>query len=268
MSLRAPRTGFRILHPADTSEGRPRLVSAPENVTPHKNRHAGCSGAAVSIGRRCRLRLAFTLVMVVAAPILCWRLGVLQATAQPEPAGEHAQPSAGAEEHAGAEQHAEPASPWELGARVANFAILAGVLVYFLRSPLNKYLGDRREQVRRDLESAVETRKVATEQLVEIDRRLAALPGELEALRARGVQEIADEETRIRQAAEAERERLLEQTRREIDLQLRAAKRELLEEAAELAVGSASDRIKRDITDADQLKLVDRYLGQVGTRQP
>jgi F0F1-type ATP synthase membrane subunit b/b' len=53
---------------------------------------------------------------------------------------------------------------------------------------------------------------------------------------------------------------LLDQARREIDLQVRAAERDLTRRAAELTVGLASDRIKRAITDEDQQRLVDRYL--------
>ena len=92
---------------------------------------------------------------------------------------------------------------------------------------------------------------------------MAALPGELETLKARGQEEIAAEEARIEQAAAAERERLIEQTRREIDLQLRLAQRELVEHASNLAVGLASERIKKNITPDDQTRLVDRYLQQV-----
>ena len=69
---------------------------------------------------------------------------------------------------------------------------------------------------------------------------MEALPAELEALRAQGAREIAAEEARIRAAAAAERERLLEQARREIDLQVRVAERDLVSHAADLAVGVAS----------------------------
>ena len=48
-------------------------------------------------------------------------------------------------------------------------------------------------------------------------QKMAALPGELEALRKTGADEVAAEEARIRQAAEAERARLIEQSTREID---------------------------------------------------
>jgi F0F1-type ATP synthase membrane subunit b/b' len=89
------------------------------------------------------------------------------------------------------------------------------------------------------------------------------LPGELEALRAQGAQEIAAEEARIRAAAAAERDRLLEQARREIDWQAKIAERDLVDHAADLAVGVATERITKSITGDDQLRLVDRYVRQL-----
>jgi F-type H+-transporting ATPase subunit b len=151
-------------------------------------------------------------------------------------------------------------------ARLFNFAILAGVLVYFLRRPIQEYLATRSNQIRQDLVTAADMRRTATAQLEEIQRKLAALPAELEALRTRGAEDIAAEQARIGETAKAERERLLEQTRREIQMRLRVARRELTEHAAQLAVQVAEQRIKRNITSEDQLRLLDRYASQVAER--
>jgi F-type H+-transporting ATPase subunit b len=148
-------------------------------------------------------------------------------------------------------------------ARLVNFAILAGVLVYFLKSPLAGYLSGRSDAIRSDLVNAAETKRAAAAQMEEIDRRMKALPGELDALRAQGAQEIAAEEERIRAAAALERDRLLEQTRREIEWQVKVAERDLVSRAADLAVGVATERIKHHITDDDRQRLVDRYVQQL-----
>jgi F0F1-type ATP synthase membrane subunit b/b' len=55
----------------------------------------------------------------------------------------------------------------------------------------------------------------------------------------------------------------LEQARREIELQTRIAKREILEHAADLSVQLATDRLKREVTPSDQARLAERYLEQV-----
>ena len=83
-------------------------------------------------------------------------------------------------------------------------------------------------------------RKTATAQLDQIQRQLAALPAELEALKVRGAEDIAAEEARIAETAKAEQARLLDQTRREIAMRLRIARRELTEHAAQLAVQVAA----------------------------
>lgn len=175
--------------------------------------------------------------------------------------GEHAQAEHGAEAHG--EEHASE-SPWALIGKLFNFAILAGSLVYLLRSPFAAYLGSRAKTIRADLANAEQTRVAAARQLEEIEARMRALPGEIEALTDRGKREIAAEEARIREAAEAERLRMLEQARREIDLQVRAAERMLRRRAGELAVDVAAERVKRTIGAADHARLVEKYLDQVG----
>lgn len=180
-----------------------------------------------------------------------------------QPAREHASPAT-----EGRESEAPHDSAWSLVARLVNFGILAGTLVYVLRSPLGQYLAARTTEIRQELVTAADMRRAAATQLEEIDRRLNALPAEIDNLKARGVEEIAAEEARIAQAADVERQRLLEQTRREIELQLRAARDELVKHAAELAIGVASDRIKRTITPDDHLRLVDRYVEHVKTSEP
>ena len=148
-------------------------------------------------------------------------------------------------------------------ARLVNFGVLAGALVYFLRAPMATYLSDRGSQIRADLVNATETKREAAAQIEEIDRKMKALPAELEALRTQGAKEIAVEEDRIRAAAAAERDRLLEQARREIDLHVKVAERELVRHAADLAVGVATERIKNSITTDDQKRLVDHYVQQL-----
>jgi F-type H+-transporting ATPase subunit b len=187
---------------------------------------------------------------------------------EPQPTAAGAQPAAPAHaagEAAEEEHHDEGILPTV--ARLLNFAILAGVLIYFLGGPVGSYLAARSTQIRQDLVTAAETRRAAASRLEDIQRQLAALPGELDALRSRGAEDIAAEERRIASTAQAERERLLEQTRREIDMRLRVARRDLTEHAAQLAVDVARARITRTMTREDQLRLLERYAAQVGEQQ-
>ena len=182
------------------------------------------------------------------------------------PASDHSAPAAQADAHASAGSDHEE-SIWPQVGKIFNFAILIGTVVYFGRKPLADYLANRRAQVRSDLVAAEEMKTGAAAQIAEIDAKMQALPAELEALKARGQHEITAEEKRIRELAEAERARLLEQASREIEQRTRLARRELVEHAASLAVGVAQKKISAQITDADQLRLVDRYVAEVKSHE-
>jgi F0F1-type ATP synthase membrane subunit b/b' len=212
---------------------------------------------ACELKNKLRGAALIALFLIIATPVFAQEPGQ-PAKEQPAP-GVTAQP----DEHA-TEEHAEEHSMWAgLLWPTVNFAILVGGLWYFFATPVGNYLRDRHGAIRKDLVEAANIKATAAAQLAEIDKKLQALPGEIEALRTRGAEEIAAEEARIAALASAERERLLEQTRREIEVQLRLAKRELVEHAADLAVQLASERIQHQITPADQQRIVDRYVEDV-----
>lgn len=197
--------------------------------------------------------------VIGAAAIAAW---LLVATPALSLAQEH-QPaeSAAAEAHEGGQEHGGLLSGllWP----TANFIVLCGVLYYFLRTPFTTYLADRSAAIRKDLVEAAAIKATATSQLEAIDAKLKALPGEIEHLRTRGAEEIAAEEQRIAAAAVAERERLVEQTRAEIDLQVRRAKREILEHAADVSMKLATERLQKETSADDHKKVVDRYLSHL-----
>jgi F-type H+-transporting ATPase subunit b len=148
-------------------------------------------------------------------------------------------------------------------AKAVNFAILIGVLLYFLKTPIVQYLKSRGETIRKDLVDAASLRATAEQQLADVRTRLSALPAELDALRRRGEAELAAERGRLADATVREKAKVLDRTQREIDSQLRLARRNLTEHAAELAMTLARKRIERDITAEDQARLIDRYASEV-----
>ena len=213
---------------------------------------------ACELKRKVFLALALGAFLVTALPTAAQEHSPSPVSAEHAPEGEHAATEA---EHGG--EHSITDMLLGLGWPVANFIIFLGVIYHFGNGPLKDYLATRSATIRKDLVEAAELKAAATAQLATVERKLQALPGELTALRARGADEIVAEEKRIATAAAADRERLLEQTRREIDLQVRLAKKGLLEHAADLSVQLATERIKKETTPADQDRLVDTYLNQV-----
>ena len=219
--------------------------------------------AACELKNKLRTAL-FAAVLMTFAP--CALAGQEQPpTAVPAPGAQDVHEADGEHAEAAGEHHDESIGGMIKGMMwpVANFIIFVGVIYYFANQPLKDYLAGRSASIRKDLVEAAELKATATAQLATIEQKLQALPGELDTLRHRGAEDIKAEEARIAAAAAADRERLLEQTRREIELQVRLAKKEILEHAADLSVQLATQRLKTEVTPEDQARLVDRYLDQV-----
>ena len=158
---------------------------------------------------------------------------------------------------------AEGDSPWPFIARLFNFAVLVGLLVYFLRRPIASYLQTRDETIRKGLVEAATLRSTAEKQLSDVRAKQAALPGELETLRRLGQAELSAERARMKVATQQARTQMLERTRRDIDFQFRQARRGLQAHVADLAVALARRKIEAAITPEDQHRIVERYVTEV-----
>jgi len=120
-----------------------------------------------------------------------------------------------------------------------------------------------RGQIRKGLADAAELKASAEAQRADVEARMKSLPGEIDALRIRAPG-MAAEEARIRDAAEAERQRLVTRRGARSTCNCSGAARPHAVRA-DLAVGVATERVKAQITDEDQQRLADRYVAQVKT---
>jgi hypothetical protein len=81
----------------------------------------------------------------------------------------------------------------DLVAKLLNFGILVGILVYFLKTPIAGYLSGRSAQIRQDLITAAEMRRTATTE------RAAGGAGGVEEPRRRGCASRKSPDRRNRQ---------------------------------------------------------------------
>src|SRR5690242_10706641 len=110
----------------------------------------------------------------LAALLLVFALGAAtRAHAATQEAPAAAPQHEGAHAEAGEAEEAHEAGWLPTIAKTFNFAVLVGVLVYFLREPLSTYLNTRVSRVREDLVSAAATRETATRQIAEIHAKLS-----------------------------------------------------------------------------------------------
>ncbi len=147
-----------------------------------------------------------------------------------------------------------------------NSGVLIAVVLYFLLKLVPGRLRAKREGIDRELREAREATAGAEARMKQVEARLAALGGEIEAMRAQAARQSGEEEARIHAALEAERERIVRSAEQEIAAAQSNAERGLKRYASDLAVDRAAERVRLS-ADGDRA-LVDEFLqglaGQIG----
>jgi F-type H+-transporting ATPase subunit b len=145
-----------------------------------------------------------------------------------------------------------------------NFLILAGILYKFLFKPLSTFMEKRAEGIRHSLEEAKRARDEVVRARAEYEESLRAARQEAAALRQQMDREMSEERERLVQQSREEAHRMITQARSEIEQEVRRAKTELRGEAVHLSLTAAERLLRRSLTEADQRRLVEQTIQELG----
>jgi len=148
--------------------------------------------------------------------------------------------------------------------RCFNFALMAGLLAYFVTKPIRKGLKGRTEEIEKTLADAEAAKAAAEAKHKEYSEKLA-----------KATEEIAGITEAIRREGELERDKIIAAAKDMADkIELEAenkaagvvakARIELREEASRLAVELAEDMLKKQVSADDQKRLVEEYMQKMG----
>jgi F0F1-type ATP synthase membrane subunit b/b' len=150
--------------------------------------------------------------------------------------------------------------PAPVGAMLINSGILFFVLFRMGRGPVKEALKKRKQTILQGFEEAGQMKATAGARLAEYEAKLAKID-----------EEIARVRTQMREAAELERKRVLQEANERcermardaqllIEQELKAAREELLRETAKKALKSAEALINAQLNAGDKERLLQDYL--------
>jgi F-type H+-transporting ATPase subunit b len=143
-------------------------------------------------------------------------------------------------------------------------AVLLFVFVgYFLVTGLPKAFRSRRQQLDRQIVEARVATEKAEERLRAVEERLSRLDSEIAAVREQAEHDSVHDETRIKQAMEDEKKKIVASAEQEIASAGAAAERRLRKFAAELAVDRATSRLH--LTEGDDRTLIQEFASSLGS---
>ncbi|HTV06119.1 MAG TPA: ATP synthase F0 subunit B [Acidobacteriaceae bacterium] len=140
-----------------------------------------------------------------------------------------------------------------------NSGIMIGAILWGIFLFVPRMYRKRSERLARELLNARTATAEAGERLAAVEERLSKLDIEIEAIRQQTERDAANDEKRIRESLEAEKQRLLASVDQEIEAAGAAVRRDLKKYAANLAIDRATAELH--ISDADDRELI-RAFGQ------
>lgn len=148
--------------------------------------------------------------------------------------------------------------------RCFNFALLVGLLAYFVTKPIRKGLKTRRDEIEKMLADAEAAKAAAEAKHLEYSDKLAKATEEIEAIAVSIRRDGEVERDKILAAAKEMAVKIEQEADNKAASVVTRARTELREEAARLAVELAEDMLKKQVSAEDQKRLVDEYMQKVG----
>jgi F-type H+-transporting ATPase subunit b len=145
--------------------------------------------------------------------------------------------------------------------------LLFGISMYILAKAafprISAALDKRQHAIEESIDHAEQVRKQADELLEEYRERLREARDQAEEIVARARKAGESREKESQEEAEAKREQLMEQTRRDIELETRRAIQEIRTEVADLTVMATEKVTRKTLTEEDQRRLVEDALSEL-----
>jgi F-type H+-transporting ATPase subunit b len=143
------------------------------------------------------------------------------------------------------------------------FAISLFILVKAVFPRIGAALDQRQKAIDDSIDSAERSRNEADQMIVEYRERLREARQDAEEIVERARQAAAVNEREARTEAQARREQMLEQTRRDIEAETRRALAEILRDVVDLTVMATELVTRKVLTEEDQRRLVEDAVSEL-----
>ena len=147
------------------------------------------------------------------------------------------------------------------------FLVVLFVLKRYAFGPIQQMIDTRRERIQQAIAEADNARDEARKLLEEHRKLIGQAKSESEEI-LQEARRIADaQRERVRQETDEDRQRRLEETRRQIDQATVQALGQIRDEVGRLSLLAAEKVTRKSLTEADQKRLIDEALAEIDFSQ-
>jgi F-type H+-transporting ATPase subunit b len=146
---------------------------------------------------------------------------------------------------------------------LVSFGITFFVLRRYIFGPVQNAIDARRERIRQALEEADNARAEARRLLEEHRSMMQAARGDAEQILAEARRVAESQRERMRDELEADRQRRIEETTKQIEAETRRALEQIRVEVAELTLEATSKVTGKVLTDDDHRRLIEDAIHEL-----
>jgi F-type H+-transporting ATPase subunit b len=150
---------------------------------------------------------------------------------------------------------------------IISFLITLFVLKRYAFGPVQRMIDARRERIENALNEADHAREEARRLLDEHRKLIGQAKSDAEEILAEARRVADSQRDRVRQETEEDRQRRLEETRRQIDQATHQALGQIRDEVGRLSLIAAEKITRKSLSDADQQRLIDEALSEIDFSQ-
>jgi F-type H+-transporting ATPase subunit b len=150
---------------------------------------------------------------------------------------------------------------------IVCFLITLYVLKRFAFGPIQSMIDERQARIRASIDEADNAREEARKLLEEHRALIASARGDAEAILAEARRVADSTRERVREEAEVDRQRRLEETHRQVEAETRRALEEIRAEVADLTLLAATKVTGKSLTDADHKRLIEESIRELDFSQ-
>jgi F-type H+-transporting ATPase subunit b len=143
---------------------------------------------------------------------------------------------------------------------IVCFAIAFYILKKYAFGEIQKRIDERRDRIRQSLHDADEARNEARRLLEEHRALIGQARGQAEEILTEARRVADAQRERVKEETDADRQRRLEETRRQIEAETHRALEQIRSEVAELTLVAASKVTGKALDDADHRRLIDEAI--------
>lgn len=147
---------------------------------------------------------------------------------------------------------------------LANFLIFAFIIIRYAFPLVRNFLRSRRDEVLTTVNQAAAKKQQAEAVVKDYQARLARLNQEVQSLRAALRDEGEREKAKLLRDAETLAAKIKEDARFLADQEVKVARHKIREEMASQAEATARELVQRNLSAADQSRLVEDFIRRIG----